>query len=984
MNATLNHLELTDDELALLEQLNPELKSRLVGETGTDAPLSFPQERIWFEQQTHRGAHHNDHMDLRLTGELNISCLEAAWNQIVLQNEVLRTAFVEIENRPVQRVMPYAPAELPFGDLSLFENPFNEATQRCLALGKSDFDLCSGDVFRVCVFKLGERDHVFHLTTHQLACDKSAWNILQRELKSFYESALTGRVGLLNAFSKVRYADFARWQRSTIDDPDPESLSYWKTQLTEPPTLELPTDFQRPTQPSFRGRRQPLSLDTELTQSLKRFSHDHGGTILLPLLAGLKTLLWRYSGCEDVVVGTPVGGKISSEFRDVVGCFLNLLPLRTKLSADLTAKDVLERVRDVVLGACEHENFPFEKVVEEIKPASAHNGNPFFDVALTVQNSSTRIDTIGDLHVSELDIDYGSSKFDLSINLVENEAALSGWIEYSTSLFEPETVRRMAAHFDVILRALLQQPHCRISELPLLTAGERQQLLFDWNRTEIAFPRDKCVHELFEEQVRLNPEVDAVTFHHTTWTYRELNDKANAVAARLRELGTNPRSLVGVYVERSADILSAILGIWKTGCAYVPLDPVFPPDRIKDIAADAQLLFLITNKHFASNVSDLNLGLVFIEDIPPRVKANAGRTHFDPDNLAYVIYTSGSTGKPKGVQVRHRAVTNALTAMAKITCFTKNDHLAAVTTITFDISVLELFLPLTTGAKVTVIEENITHDGVSLAKTVTRTNPTFMQATPAMWRLLIECGWRGNPRLTIYCGGEALTEDLAKELLQRGNAVWNSYGPTETTIYCTAWKVEPGKPISIGRPLGNLQAYILDKQLQPVPIGAIGELHIGGEGLAAGYLNRPELTAQKFIPHPFDAQSLIYKTGDQARYLPDGTIQCLGRLDDQVKIRGFRIELGEIESVLAQHPAVRQSVVIAAEDISGTKCLVACIATNPGQPIDTSSMVRLLQSKVPPYMIPAEFLFVEKFPLTSSGKVDRKQLARLRDSRTRG
>ena len=697
--------------------------------------------------------------------------------------------------------------------------------------------------------------------------------------------------------------------------------------------------------------------------------------MFMALVASFQTLLYRYTGQDDQVIGSITAGRTQRDMEALIGFFVNTLVLRTNLSGNPTFRELLGRVRETVLDAQAHQDLPFEYLVKELRPERYAGRNPLFQVLISLESPLSTLPS--GWTMSQMEIETGASRFDLALDIKDGSEGLVCSFEYSTDLFEQATIVRMAGHLQTLLEAVVADPGRQLAEYQILTEPERHQILVEWNATATDYPRDLCIHQLFENQVESTPDAVAVIFKDQQLTYRELNRRANQLAHYLQYLGVEPGVLVGICVERSLDMVVGLLGILKAGGAYLPLDPTFPSERIEFMLEDAQVPVLITQQHLTAQLPNHKAIVVCLDTDGAKLSLQS-ETNVPPttlsDNLAYVIYTSGSTGRPKGVQIIHRAVVNFLLSMREQPGLKAEDTLLAVTTLSFDIAALELFLPLIVGAQVVVASHEIVADGVALIDVLTRKRITVMQATPVTWRILLAANWQGNHALKIICGGEALPPDLAQKLLPRAASLWNIYGPTETTIWSSTCMIEPGeKTITIGRPIANTQMYLLDARLHPVPVGVPGELYIGGDGLARGYLNRPELTAERFIPNPFsdDPSDRIYKTGDLARYLSNGTIEHLGRLDFQVKIRGYRIELGEIEAVLNQHPAMRQAVVVAREDVPGDKRLVAYVVLKKGLNATVDDLKQHVTKQVPAYMVPSVFMILEAMPLTPNGKVDR-------------
>jgi amino acid adenylation domain-containing protein len=716
-----------------------------------------------------------------------------------------------------------------------------------------------------------------------------------------------------------------------------------------------------------------------LVQSLKALSRQEGATLFMTLLAAFQTLLHRYTGQSIVVVGSPIAGRTHLETEGLIGLFINTLVLRTDLAGNPTFRELLHRVREVSTQAYAHQDLPFEKLVEALNPERDLSRNPLFQVLFNLENIPKHATQAQSLGIGAFEFDRGIAPLDLSLEMVEGADGLSCIAEYNTDLFDAATISRLLSHFRTLLEGIIAHPEQSIATLPLLTAAERQQLLGEWNATA-ADREDVCIHHLFEAQVEQTPDAVAMVFEGQQMTYRELNHRADQLAYYLHKLGVGPEVVVGICVERSLEMLVGLLGILKAGGAYVPLDPAYPKERLAFMLEDMQAPVLVTQQRLAVSLSDYTTRLVCLD---ADWEAIAREGDLKPDsgvsaeNLAYVIYTSGSTGQPKGVAVSHRSVVNFLTAVCQRPGLTHQDILLTVAPVAFDMAVFDLWLPLTVGARIVMVSHEVAADGGRLVRELVATNTTVMHATPATWRLLLEAGWQHSSRLAILCGGEALSRELATQLLARGSCLWNLYGPTEATVWSTVHEVQPQEgSISIGRPLANMQTYVLDAHGQPVPIGVPGELYIGGVGLARGYLNRPELTAERFIPNPFSSEpgARLYKTGDLVRYWPDGGLEFLGRLDHQVKLRGFRIELGEIEAVLDQHPGLRQVVVVAREDLPGQQQLVAYVIPHQGLAPTISDLRSFLQAKLPDYMVPAAFVLLETLPLTSNGKIDRRAL----------
>jgi amino acid adenylation domain-containing protein len=1071
---------LSSDKQALFQLL---LKKKGIQTPGTQTicrrsdrdsvQLSFAQQRLWFLAQLELDSpFYNIPGAFRLQGRLNQRALEQSFNEILRRHEVLRTAFKTVDGQPVAVISPepqtlHHPPNppyqggnknqklasslskegfrgvnkdldaseetslfLPVVDLSELPRVQQDAKVQELILAEAQqpFDLNTSPLLRVKLLRLGEDEHIALLTMHHIASDGWSIEVLMREVSALYQAFCNGQPSPLPELP-IQYADFAAWQRQWLQGTVLDTqLAYWRQQLQDAPAvLNLPSDRTRPAVQTFQGATYSFKLPPALSVALKTLSQQEGSTLFMTLLAAFKILLSRYAVSEDIVVGSPIANRNRAETEGLIGFFVNTLVLRTDLSGNPSFREFLRRVREVTLGAYDHQDLPFERLVEELASQRDLSYTPLFQVMFVLQNAPMSARELSGLTLSSLKHHRNTTKFDLTLYVEDIGEELIGTLEYSTDLFEASTIERMAGHLQTLLAGIIADPDRPIQELPLLSEGERQQLLEAWNDTEAEYPQDRCLHQLFEEQVERSPDAIAVVFEDQQLTYRELDQRADQLAHHLQNLGVKSEVLVGICVERSLEMIIGILGILKAGGAYVPLDPAYPKERLAFMLEDAQVSVLLTQQRLLEILPEHRAEIIcldadgeaiqadncsLIQNSPPQPPLVRGEykeellslgdtdgckgevKSLNSSNLAYVIYTSGSTGKPKGVQISHRALVNFLCSMRLKPGLTKQDRLLCVTTLSFDIAGLELYLPLIVGARVVIASREVAADGRRLSELLTHSGATVMQATPATWRLLLAAGWQGDKTLKILCGGEALSRELANQLLTRCDSLWNLYGPTETTIWSTLYQVKSGDGlVPIGRAIANTQAYILDHHLQPTPVGVPSELYIGGAGVARGYLNRPELTAERFISNPFSDQpeARLYKTGDLARHLPNGDIEYLGRIDHQVKIRGFRIELGEIETALAQYPGVEQAVVLAREDSPGLQRLVAYIVpreelTNPksnppippllrGEQNPKSNELReFLKKQLPDYMIPSAFVLLSALPLTPNGKVDRRAL----------
>ena len=949
-------------------------------------PLSFSQQRLWFLQQWDpQSCSYNDTFALRLQGPLDAAALRQALDAVVLRHEALRTRFVAHDGQPVQVIAPAVPVPLPFevlpADSALEMARWARRESRC------PFDLSKGLLLRARLLQVAPDDHTLLLSLHHIASDGWSLRLMFQELSALYGAYAAGQPSPLPPLP-VQYADFALWQHGWLEgEVLARQLAYWKEQLGgELPALALPSDKPRPAVRTQAGRRHGLALPAELTDALKRLAQREGVTLYMVLLAAFQTLLHRYSGQDDILVGSPVANRTRVETEGMLGVFINTLVLRTNLAGNPEFGELLGRVRAMAQGAYAHQQVPFEKLVEELRADRDPSRTPLFQALFTLLDPRPRLAWPG-LEVTLTEVDAGTAKFDLTLALEEIDGELRGFLEYSTDLFEADTIARWAVHWRTLLEGIVEDPGRPIGELPLLGPAERRQVLGEWNGTDAPIP-ELCLPDLLTAQAARRPDAIAVVCGGRTLTYEELDKQSNRLAHYLRDRGVGPDVLVGTCLERTPALVVSLLAILKAGGAYVPFDPAYPQERLAFMLGDSKVSVIVTEQDLAGSLPG-SFGLRVLIDAersaigqqPDTPVENAGIT---PSHLAYVIYTSGSTGTPKGVQIEHRAVINFLESMRHQPGLTQDDAVLAITTLNFDIAGLELYLPLAVGARIILASREEALDAGLLAERIRASRCSVVQATPSTWRLLLQSGWPGDPSIQALCGGEPLCPDMADELLDRVGSLWNMYGPTETTIWSTLCPIDRERPILIGRPIANTQIYILDRNLEPVPIGVPGELYIGGAGLARGYLNRPELTAERFIVHP-ELGARIYKTGDMARLHRDGRIECLGRMDHQVKIRGFRIELGEIEAVLCKHPAVINAAVVAQPDPSGEPSLIAYVCMGEeGLP----ALRNYLGRKLPYYMIPAAFVSVPAIPLTPGGKVDRKALpkpeAPALDARARG
>ncbi len=955
-------------------------------------PLSSAQQRLWILDQFDPGnSVYNVTSLMRLYGNLDVEALRRTLDEIVSRHESLRTVFPKDAHGPWQRVLPPQPMPLPIHDLSALAAGADEREAAAFELARADarapFDLVNGPVFRAMLARIAEDDHVLILSAHHIAVDGWSFGVLYGELTQLYRAFLAGEASPLPELP-IQYADYTLWQLEELGSEGlGKQLEYWQQRFpTAPPVLELPGDRPRPPVQSYRGAILQRTIPAELYETVKRFSRQEGTTAFMTFLAAYQTLLSRYSGQEDIVVGVGNANRPRREIEPLVGFFVNTLPLRVDLSGNPSFREFLAQVKALTLDSYANQDLPVERLLETLSIDRDLSHAPLFQTMLFYQNFPVEPIVLPGLTLVPVDISAmhsGTARSDLSIFASESGGGLAMLIEYATDLFDAEYIEAFADHLEQLLRAMVTDAGQRIGDIDILSAQERKRLLVDWNATAAPLPAEGTLHALFAAQAARTPQAIAVVQGANQLTYAELDAQAERLAARLRAQGCGPGRMVGLFLERTPRMLVALLGALKAGAAYVPLDPSYPAERIGFMLEDSAAPVVVTERALVADLPAGGHAVLTIEDAleADADAAAAGGPVAGPDDVAYVIFTSGSTGRPKGVRIPHRAAVNFLASMAREPGLRADDTLCAITTLSFDIALLELMLPLTVGARIALADRATIADGVALAALLDAVDATVMQATPATWRMLLDSGWRGRPGMRLLCGGEALPRELADRLLDCGRELWNVYGPTETTVWSTLEQVRPGKgPVAIGRPIANTQVYIVDRSMQLLPAGVPGELLIGGLGVARDYLDRPELTAEKFIDDRFGSRpgSRLYRTGDLARWRRDGRLEVIGRIDHQIKLRGFRIELGEIESVLGLSDEVAQAVVICREDRPGDKRLVAYLVSKPGvsaeSGIDVAALRALARERLPEYMMPSAFVCLERLPLTPNGKVDRRAL----------
>lgn len=952
--------------------------------------LSHAQRRLWVLTQLESGsAAWHVPLGLLLNGDLDPGICENALEKLVQRHESLRTTIIRVDGEPMQRIHEQMNVPLKFVDLSHEADASTAARRMAVDDAMQPFDLEHGPLLRATLVRLEERRYALLLVLHHIVTDGWSNNVIAREFTEFYRAEWQQRAVRLPEL-KFHYRDFAAWQNAVLNGAEADiHRDYWLRKLAgDIVPLDLPTDFPRPAVRSNAGATVAFSLSSELTAALRDYSSRRHASLFMTLLAVLKVLLFRYSGQRDVIVGTPFAGQPRLDADDQIGCYLNMLPLRDVIDPHASFDDLLDQIRQTATDAYAHDVYPFDRLIEELDLPRDVSRSPLMDVMLILQKVDREESGTDGLAVEPYFVDLETTLLDLVIDVEERGGQLHFAVGYSTALFTEQRMQRFGVHFESIVRGILADATMPVEQLRVSDENERTTVLRSFNETKTEFPAAHTVIDLFQRQVAQSPDDIAVEFGDETISYRELDHRSDLLARHLRTLGVGPEKLVGLCMERSTGMVSAVLGILKSGAAYVPLDPDFPPQRLEWIIEDASPGVLVTSEAVHGRLPRHSAHVV----IPERdVRAPAAESdepveiETKPQSRAYVIYTSGSTGRPKGVDIPHGALVNFLQSMQIRPGIESTDRLLAVTTLSFDIAALEILLPLISGARVVMATRTVAADGFQLARLIEASGTTIMQATPATWRLLLEAGWTGASNLKILCGGEALPSQLSDELRQRGHSVWNLYGPTETTIWSTLREVSHASPDSlrqnvesIGNPIANTSVYILDGRFEPMPLGVPGDLYIGGAGLARGYYQRASLTAERFLPDPFsnEAGARIYRTGDVARYRPDGNIEFLGRSDNQVKVRGYRIEVGEIENLMGTFSGVRQCCVADHTGSDGETELTGCYTIEPGHDVSVDELRRHLRQQLPEYMVPRTLTQLERLPLTPNGKVDRRALPR--------
>jgi amino acid adenylation domain-containing protein len=959
---------------------------------GASQPLSFSQRRLWFLDRLEPGSKaYNIPLSWRISGALDAGALKRSLDEVRARHAILRTAYRLEGPEPRQFIQPVS--EIPWGVTDLSSQAAadrdREWRTQANAFASRPFNLAGGEVIRAHLWRLSAGEHVLVISQHHIASDAWSSSILFREMSLAYQAIVAGRGPELPELA-IQYADFAAWQQETFTPTAMESLlRYWKDHLQgAPPVLELPTDRPRPPVQRPVGRVVDFRIPRGVADQLRSLAQEEGATLFMMLAAAFNALLHRYSRQRDIVLGTPVAGRARTELERLLGFFVNTLPLRTNLSGDPTFVELLARVKEATLGALAHAEMPFERLVEELSPARDQSYAPLFQVMFLLQNAPRDELDIPGLQARPVDLQLDVAKFDLTLGMTERGGELEGWFEFNTDLFDASTIDRMIGHWEQLLWGIAANPRQRVSALPILKAEERRQLLIDWNTTAQPHRGGSVLHELFEAQAGKTPDSLAVVGGDTRLTYRELDERANQLAHRLRSLGVSEGSLVALCLPRSPEMVVGLLGVLKAGGAYVPVDPDYPAARIGFMLQDAHAPVTLTLSPFAGRIPEGRSRIVCLDTDWTSIQAESRSRPgiaVDPSHCAYVLYTSGSTGQPKGAMIPHRAIANHMHWMQRVYPVGPSDVVFQKTPFSFDASVWEFYAPLLAGGRLLLAAPGGHRDPGYLIGTIAAARVTVLQVVPSLLRSLVE-----HPRFgdcdslrRVFCGGEPLARELVqrfRQLLPR-SALINLYGPTEATIDATAWDCTPGDPdsagpVPIGRPIDNVRCYIVDEHAQPVPVGVPGELYLGGRGVGLGYWRRPEETAQRFLTDPFleEPGARVYRTGDLCRYLANGAIEFLGRLDHQVKIRGFRIELGEIEAALFQHAGVKQAVAIVRDDPGIGPRLAAYLELQGPAVAGPPELRAHLKRLLPEHMLPAVIMVLPALPMTPNGKIDRASL----------
>lgn len=962
---------------------------------GATVPISAEQYRVWLHSSQQPDVPlYNEAITIHKHGSFDLKTFEAAFNEVLRRHEVWRTSFGLADGELVQIVHPDLRVELPLVDLSGFTHEEREAEALRLATedARKPLDMEQAPLFRARIVRMGPEEHRFMLTLHHIIFDGvSIYRTLMPELSAIYAAFESGMRPPLPE-PQLQYGDYAIWRQRHVESADvQEHLDYWREQLAgELPVLRLPVDRPRPARISHRGSMECFQIPAERIDALRQLSRAHRVTLYVTLLAAFKTLLFRYSSQEDVIVGGATDARRRTELEPLMGYFLDTFAVRTLPTAEKTFSEYLREVREAVLGALSAAEVPFDRVVQAVNPRRDNSHHPIFQAFFSIEPPVEPF--AGGWDLTQMDVTVGASKFDLYLELDERPDHMAARFMYNTDIFDAVTIRRMSGHWKEMLESVCRTPDAKLGDLHFLSAEEMAQLdgPGGWNDTAEHIPT-LPLHRLIEEQAERRPQVAAVVQNDRRWTYAELDNRATELAGVLRAAGAGPGTLVAVFLQRSLDMLAGLIAVWKTGAAYVPLDPETPQARIALCLEDAKPVVVLTTTSLREMLGEyasqsISADLIGVSGESANISTSGqslGEVQGTDIETAYVIHTSGTTGKPKAVEIAHRSLINLLAAAQREVAFGPDDVLLAVTTISFDIAALELFLPLISGGTVLLASREEAKDPYLLAARMEASGCTVMQATPSTWRALLQTGWKGPSRpLRVLCGGEPLPRTLADRLLATGVALWNMYGPTETTVWSTVSRVSHGEgPVTVGKPIANTTAYVLDERDQLQPVNVPGELLLGGAGLAKGYRSQPQATAEKFVTVEAIGPARVYRTGDLVVRRADGSLECMGRIDNQVKVRGFRVELEAVETAAQMHPKVVAAAARVWPESDGGMRLSLYVVSRDGVPQETRTLRQFLQMSLPEYMVPSDILTLPELPLTPNGKIDRKALPPLSASR---
>ncbi|MDH3599287.1 MAG: amino acid adenylation domain-containing protein [Candidatus Tectomicrobia bacterium] len=955
-------------------------------------PLSYGQQALWYTHQLAPDSPaYNTAFVTRITSPVQVPVLRQAWQALLHRHAALRTTFTLRDGDPAQEV--HASQAIDFVQVDASSCSDSELTERVRETYQQTFDLEQGPLYRVRVFTQTPHHHILLFVAHHIVIDAwSQWRLLE-ELRLLYPALLAKKAATLPPLPRP-FHDYVRWQADMLQSKGERLWGYWREQLAGvPPQLNLPTDWPRPPMQTFNGASEPVRLPTDLSQRLRALASETSATLYQLLLSAFAVLLHRYSGQDDLLVGSPAAGRTRSEFTGTVGDFVDMLVLRANRVGNPPFRAFLRQMRQTVLQALLHQDYPFRLLVERMRPRRDPSYSPLFQVAfimdrpprelapLLLEDAERRVEW-GGLELAPFEMGQQEAQFDLDLLMIDGGDTLFGFLRYNTDLFDAGTMQRMARHFLTLLEAIVTDPDQPVDTLPILTSAERRQLLMEWNATQTAYPDDTGIHQVFEAQVESTPEAVAVVFEDASLTYSELNRRANQLAHYLQALGVGPETLVGLCMERSLELVVGLLGILKAGGAYVPLDPTYPTERLTFMMEDTHVSILLTQHDMTPRLPEHRAHQLCLDtdwEVIAQSPQQNPQSGVSSTNLAYVIYTSGSTGKPKGAMNTHRGICNRLFWMQDAYPLDPTDGVLQKTPFSFDVSVWEFFWPLLVGSRLIVARPGGHQDPAYLVRLITRQRITTLHFVPPMLQVFLEGAEVESCRSIqrVICSGEALSTELQRRFFSRLHTeLHNLYGPTEAAIDVSYWACQPDSALAtvpIGWPVANTCLYIVDGAMQPVPVGVPGELLIGGVQVARGYYRRPGLTGDKFVPNPF-GEGCLYKTGDLVRYLSDGAIEFLGRMDTQVKLRGFRIELGEIESVLAQHPSVREAAVVVRDEANDDRRLIAYVIGPDEREPEVAELRHFLQDKLPDYMVPAVFVTLDELPLTPNGKLNRRAL----------